>query len=52
VKENDKVTFEIEMTHKGASATKVQLDRGDKLVVVPVAPAEAKPEEPKAEETV
>lgn len=52
VKENDKVTFEIEMTHKGASATKVQLDRGDKVVVAPLALAEAKPEEPKAEETV
>ena len=52
MKENDKVTFEIEMTHKGASATKVQIDRGDKVVAAPVAIAEAKPEEPKADETV
>jgi hypothetical protein len=50
VKENDKVTFEIEMTHKGASATKVQIDRGDKVVAAPV--AEAKVEEPKTDETV
>jgi cold shock CspA family protein len=52
VKENDKVTFEIEMTHKGASATKVQIDRGDKVPAAPVAVAEAKPEEPKTDEAV
>ncbi|MEI6881129.1 MAG: cold shock domain-containing protein [Bacteroidota bacterium] len=52
VKENDKVTFEIEMTHKGASATKVQIDRGDKVPAAPVVVAEAKSEEPKTDETV
>ncbi len=49
VKENDKVTFEIEMTHKGASATKVQIDRGEKALPIVV---EAKVEAPKSDDAV
>lgn len=45
VKEGDKVTFETEMTHKGASAVKVKLE-----IVEKVKPA-AKVEETKPEET-
>jgi cold shock CspA family protein len=41
IKEGDKVNFEIEMTHKGASAVRVKMDRGEK--VVPPAPVVAAP---------
>jgi cold shock CspA family protein len=39
VKEGDKVTFEIEMNHKGANAVKVRFDKPEKVVKVPVSAA-------------
>ena len=37
VKEGDKVTFEIEMNHKGANAVKVRFDKPEKVVKAPAA---------------
>ncbi len=52
VKENDKVIFEIEKTHKGANAIRVKLDKPEKVKPIP-APVEAvNIESPVPDETV
>jgi hypothetical protein len=49
VKEGDKVTFEIEMNHKGANAVKVKFDKPEKVVPVVAAPIAAAPAEPESD---